>query len=143
MLFWNLLKQRQKSGKQEVTGLGIRKTASDWNNTEEVGVWTPVFRWTLPASLWNATNSFDFFQAWKEKPHWVISGFDYSEFLKNGSGDDLDEFARIFVTVSDILPQTNPTSHNGLFFWNRYFGVNEIKTFCLETARSHNPWTVY
>lgn len=62
-------------------------------------MWTQMYRWTLSASLWNATSSFDFFQAWREKPFWIISGFDFSEFLKNGSGDDIDSLARIFLTV--------------------------------------------
>ncbi|KAJ8129624.1 hypothetical protein O1611_g4005 [Lasiodiplodia mahajangana] len=64
--------------------------------------------------LWDAQNSFDFFQAWKEKPIYIISSFDFVDFLKTGTGDDLDDFTFYFLTL--------------------YFGVNAIKTFCSETS---------
>ncbi|KAI1425376.1 hypothetical protein F5Y12DRAFT_372727 [Xylaria sp. FL1777] len=67
-----------------------------------------------PGHLWNANNSFDFFRAWKEKPFYIISSLKFEDFLKTGTGDDLDEFAFYFLTL--------------------YFGVNEIKTFCYETS---------
>ncbi|KAI0858512.1 hypothetical protein F4860DRAFT_526908 [Xylaria cubensis] len=64
--------------------------------------------------LWNAQNSFDFFRAWKEQPFYIITTFNFDDFLKIGTGDDLDEFAFYFLTL--------------------YFGVNEIKSFCHETS---------
>ncbi|KAJ2974696.1 hypothetical protein NUW58_g8574 [Xylaria curta] len=69
---------------------------------------------TYISHLWNAQNSFDFFQAWREKPLYIISGFSFEDFLKTGTGDDLDDFAIYILTV--------------------FFGVNEIKTFCHETS---------
>ncbi|RYC60631.1 hypothetical protein CHU98_g5584 [Xylaria longipes] len=69
---------------------------------------------TRSSHLWNAQNSFDFFRAWKEQPLYIISTFNFDDFLKSGTGDDLDEFAFYFLTI--------------------YFGVNEIKTFCHETS---------
>ncbi|KAI1734774.1 hypothetical protein F4680DRAFT_437373, partial [Xylaria scruposa] len=92
---WGMLKTRLKSA-----DLG------DWGTTHH--------RWTLSSHLWNAQNSFDFFRAWKEQPFWIISTFNFDDFLKTGTGDDLDEFAFYFLTL--------------------YFGVNEIKTFCHETS---------
>ncbi|CAJ2501010.1 Uu.00g038630.m01.CDS01 [Anthostomella pinea] len=76
--------------------------------------WAYVPRWTLSSHLWNATNSFDFFRAWKEKPLWLVSAFEFEEFLETGVGDDLDDFPLFFLTL--------------------YFGVNEMKTFCYETS---------
>ncbi|KAI8949641.1 hypothetical protein F4801DRAFT_590918 [Xylaria longipes] len=87
----------------------------------DVGDWgSSAHRWTLSrmitrsSHLWNAQNSFDFFRAWKEQPLYIISTFNFDDFLKSGTGDDLDEFAFYFLTI--------------------YFGVNEIKTFCHETS---------
>ncbi|KAI1163680.1 hypothetical protein F5B18DRAFT_661561 [Nemania serpens] len=86
--FWNLLKNR------------IRST--------DMGKWPFDERWTL------SRNSFDFFRAWREKPLYIISSFNFEDFLKTGNGDDLDDFAYYFLAL--------------------YFGVDEIKTFCHETS---------
>lgn len=64
-----------------------------------MGNWASVHRWTLSSHLWDAPSSFDFFRAWGAKPFWVISAFKFENFLKTGTGDDLDEFARNFLTV--------------------------------------------
>ncbi|KAI0409412.1 hypothetical protein F4802DRAFT_604167 [Xylaria palmicola] len=96
--------------------LKLRLKASD------VGYWEFAHRWTLSriymlicrSHLWNAQNSFDFFRAWREKPLYVISEFNFDEFLKTGTGDDLDDF--------------------GYFLLSLHFGVSEIKTFCYETS---------
>ncbi|KAI1109176.1 hypothetical protein F5Y14DRAFT_433546 [Nemania sp. NC0429] len=92
--FWSLLKIRIKSS--------------------DMGNWPFDERWTLSSHIWNAENSFDFFRAWREKPVYIISSFNFEEFLKTGTGDDLDDFAYYFITLC--------------------FGVNEIKTFCYETS---------
>ncbi|KAI0136664.1 hypothetical protein BJ170DRAFT_24302 [Xylariales sp. AK1849] len=97
--FWNVLKGRQVS--------------------DDLGVWAYVHRWTLSSHLWNATDSFSFFEAWKNRPFYIIAGFQFENFLKTGSGDDLDDFARIFLTI--------------------WFGLSEIKKFCLETSRRRLP----
>ncbi|KAI0103716.1 hypothetical protein GGR51DRAFT_561648 [Nemania sp. FL0031] len=71
----------------------------------DVGDWGFICRWTLSriitdtSHLWNAQNSFDFFQAWKEKPLYIISTFDFTDFLKTGTGDDLDDFTFYFITM--------------------------------------------
>ena len=64
-----------------------------------LGNWASVHRWTLSGHLWDAQNSFDFFQDWSVKPFWIISAFKFEEFLQTGTGDDLDDFARNFLTV--------------------------------------------
>lgn len=64
-----------------------------------MGNWAQVHRWTLSSHLWNAPDSFEFFRAWAEKPFWVISAFKFEEFVKTGTGDDMDDFARSFLTV--------------------------------------------
>lgn len=92
--FWAMLKTRIK--------------ASD------VGHWPFDERWTLSSHIWNAQNSFDFFRAWREKPLYIISSLNFENFLKTGTGDDLDDFAYYFLALC--------------------FGVDEIKTFCYETS---------
>ncbi|KAF2968246.1 hypothetical protein GQX73_g5348 [Xylaria multiplex] len=52
--------------------------------------------------LWDAQNSFDFFRAWKERPLFIMSTFDFEDFLKTGTGDDLDEFAFYFLALINI-----------------------------------------
>ncbi|OTA97924.1 hypothetical protein M434DRAFT_26321 [Hypoxylon sp. CO27-5] len=78
-IFWELLK-----GRREAT---------------ELGNWQFVHRWTLSRHLWTATSSFDFFRAWKEKPMWIIPAFYFDEFLRTGKGDDVDDFALVFLTL--------------------------------------------
>ncbi|KAI8965285.1 hypothetical protein F5Y11DRAFT_362272 [Daldinia sp. FL1419] len=80
----------------------------------DLGDWEYVHRWSLSRHLWIATNPLDFHRAWKEKPMWVISAFRFDDFLRSGKGDDVDDFALAFLTLS--------------------FGVNEMKTFCYETS---------
>ncbi|KAI0600888.1 hypothetical protein F4775DRAFT_582465 [Biscogniauxia sp. FL1348] len=77
--FWDLLKRR--------------------SGYDDVGNWAYVHRWTLSSHLWDASSSFDFFRAWKEKPMWVISAFKFEDFLKSGVGDDIDEFSLYFLTM--------------------------------------------
>ncbi|KAI0852486.1 hypothetical protein F5Y00DRAFT_273099 [Daldinia vernicosa] len=81
----------------------------------DLGDWQYVHRWTLSRHLWTATNPLEFHRAWKEKPMWIISAFYFDEFLRTGKGDDVDDFALAFLTLS--------------------FGVDEMKMFCYETSR--------
>jgi hypothetical protein len=67
--------------------------------TSASSAWAQVHRWTLSKYLWEAPDSFEFFQAWRDKPLFVLSGFNFDEFLKTGTGDDLDEFANMFLTM--------------------------------------------
>ncbi|KAI1190092.1 hypothetical protein F5B17DRAFT_388679 [Nemania serpens] len=92
--FWSLLKNRIKA--------------------TDMGNWPFDERWTLSSHIWDAQSSFDFFRAWREKPLYIISSFEFEDFLKTGTGDDLDDFAYYFLAL--------------------YFGVDEIRTFCYETS---------
>ncbi|KAI1390277.1 uncharacterized protein F4822DRAFT_231243 [Hypoxylon trugodes] len=94
---WDLLKGRRVAG---ITDLGY---------------WKYVHRWSLSKHLWKATSPLDFFRAWREKPMWIISAFDFDEFVRTGTGDDIDDFAMFFLALS--------------------FGVNEMQMFCDETSR--------
>ncbi|KAK9775011.1 putative Aldo-keto reductase [Seiridium cardinale] len=96
IFFWNLLKGRA--------------------NSEQLGVWATIHRWTLSSHLWNATDSYSFFDAWKSKPFFVISGFALDHFFESGRDADVDDFARIFLTM--------------------YFGVSEMKTFAAKSVGS-------
>ncbi|KAK7752734.1 hypothetical protein SLS62_005286 [Diatrype stigma] len=69
------------------------------NKQKAMGNWALVHRWTLSSHLWNAPDSFEFFQAWGAKPFWVISAFKFEEFVKTGTADDIDDFARWFLTM--------------------------------------------
>ncbi|KAI0385795.1 hypothetical protein F5Y04DRAFT_244671 [Hypomontagnella monticulosa] len=80
----------------------------------EVGNWRYIHRWSLSKHLWTATDPLEFFQAWKEKPMWIIPGFYLDDFLRTGTADDADEFALVFLTLT--------------------FGVNEMKMFRNETT---------
>ncbi|KAI0539265.1 hypothetical protein GGR58DRAFT_500330 [Xylaria digitata] len=71
--FWEMLKTRVKATDMD-----------DWGFT---------YRWTL------SRNSFDFFRAWKERPLFIMSTFDFEDFLKTGTGDDLDDFAFYFLAL--------------------------------------------
>ncbi|KAI1099410.1 hypothetical protein F4804DRAFT_85130 [Jackrogersella minutella] len=95
--FWDLLKGRTE------------EDVADPDN------WRYIHRWSLSRHLWAATNSFDFYRAWKEKPMWIISAFYFDEFVRTGKGDDIDDFALVFLVLS--------------------FGINEMKIFCYETSR--------
>ncbi|KAI1176675.1 hypothetical protein F4777DRAFT_587758 [Nemania sp. FL0916] len=58
---------------------------------------------TYTSHLWDAQNSFDFLRAWKEKPFWVITMFEFKEFLRSGTGDDLDDFSYYFLALLVLL----------------------------------------
>ncbi|KAI1376355.1 hypothetical protein F4677DRAFT_459869 [Hypoxylon crocopeplum] len=92
--FWEVLKGRRVSS--------------------DIGNWRHVHRWSLSRHLWDAMSPLDFLRAWREKPMWIISAFCFDEFLRNGTGDDVDDFALVFLTLS--------------------FGVNEMKMFYYETS---------
>jgi len=64
-----------------------------------IGIWADEHRWTLSSHLWNAPDSFEFYRAWREKPSFAISNFDFAGFLESGKPEDVDSFARIFLTL--------------------------------------------
>lgn len=63
------------------------------------GVWNNAQRWTLSKHLWDADSAYAFARAWKEKPHFIITNYSFDHFLKNGRGEDVDEFAEILLSV--------------------------------------------
>ncbi|KAL7628597.1 hypothetical protein AAE478_000112 [Parahypoxylon ruwenzoriense] len=92
-------------------------------DVNELGNWQYIHRWTLSKHLWDAMNPLDFFQAWKEKPFWIITAFDFNDFLRTGTGNDVDDFALLFLTLWVYKGRLIIT-----------FGVDEIKRFCYETS---------
>lgn len=74
------------------------------HHVDDVGVWSKIHRWTLSSHLWNAANSYDFFEAWTGKPSFVVCGFNFDHFLVNGRDDDLDDFSRFFLTMYIAFP---------------------------------------
>jgi hypothetical protein len=101
---------------------------------EDVGKWAYMHRWTLSSHLWNAPSSFEFFQAWREKPLWIISAFEFDDFVKNGCGDDLDEFAKALLTMYVSPHDQDSENANASLRW---FGVDETKTFCYGSNNSN------
>jgi len=70
--------------------------------TGPVGVHDPqayVHRWTLSQHLWGADSAFEFARVWKEKPHFVIKNYSFEHFLECGRGEDVDEFAKVLLSV--------------------------------------------
>ncbi|KAI1310717.1 hypothetical protein F5Y03DRAFT_26402 [Xylaria venustula] len=61
--------------------------------------WGCVHRWTLGRSLWEASSSTEFQRAWKESSHFVISNFMLEHFIENGKGEDVDDFAEMFLNM--------------------------------------------
>jgi hypothetical protein len=39
---------------------------------------------------------------WMEKPQFIITTYTFDDFLKRGSGDDIDEFASLLLSASVI-----------------------------------------
>ncbi|KAJ3577958.1 hypothetical protein NPX13_g2609 [Xylaria arbuscula] len=61
--------------------------------------WAYVHRWTLGRSLWEAGSSTEFRRAWRDSSHSVITNFTFAKFVEDGKGEDVDEFAEIFLNV--------------------------------------------
>ncbi|KAL0936462.1 C6 zinc finger domain protein [Colletotrichum truncatum] len=74
--------------------------------------WMAPHRWTFSKHLWDAQSSPAFFSAWREKPLFMINSFFVNEVAKVARPLDVDEFARLFLTLN--------------------FGVEETKHFMLE-----------
>ncbi|KAF6810737.1 C6 zinc finger domain protein [Colletotrichum sojae] len=74
--------------------------------------WLAPHRWTFSKHLWEAQSSPAFFSAWREKPMFLVNSFFIQEISKLARPADVDEYAKIFLTVN--------------------FGVEETKHFMLE-----------
>ncbi|KAI0813158.1 hypothetical protein GGR55DRAFT_639491 [Xylaria sp. FL0064] len=79
--------------------IGLYELLRDSEFTEPENPWAYVHRWTLGRSLWEADSSTDFQRMSKESSHFVISNFTLGDFIENGKGEDVDDFAEIFLNV--------------------------------------------
>ena len=52
---------------------------------------------TGSAHLWNARSVFDFTTAWKEKKHFVVRDFDFTEMIAEAKTDDIDCFDKLLL----------------------------------------------
>ncbi|KAI1758292.1 hypothetical protein F4782DRAFT_19679 [Xylaria castorea] len=80
--------------------IGLYELLKDPGYTDPDGTWAYAHRWTLGRSLWDACSSTEFQRAWRDSPHFVIANFAFENFLENGKGDDVDEFAEMILNVS-------------------------------------------
>lgn len=65
--------------------------------------WKYQHCWTISRSLWEAPSSFDFFSVWKSKSHYVNENFEFENFLKSGTGDDVDDLSKLLMVAYVIL----------------------------------------
>ncbi|KAI0186684.1 hypothetical protein EV127DRAFT_500382 [Xylaria flabelliformis] len=80
--------------------IGLYELLKDPGFIDPDSAWAYAHRWTLGRSLWDACSSAEFQRAWKDSPHFVIANFSFENFLENGKGEDVDEFAEILLNVS-------------------------------------------
>ncbi|KAI0908255.1 hypothetical protein F4823DRAFT_625739 [Ustulina deusta] len=79
--------------------LGLYELLKDSGHIDPDNPWAYAHRWTLGRSLWEADSSTAFQRAWKESSHFVIANFTFGDFVENGKGEDIDEFAEILLNV--------------------------------------------
>ncbi|KAI0539084.1 hypothetical protein GGR58DRAFT_264854 [Xylaria digitata] len=79
--------------------VGLYELLKDPGYRDPDNPWAYVHRWTLGRSLWEAGSATEFQRAWDENSHFVIANFTLENFIKNGKGEDVDEFAEIFLNV--------------------------------------------
>ncbi|KAI1124552.1 hypothetical protein F5Y10DRAFT_249104 [Nemania abortiva] len=79
--------------------IGLYELLKDPEDIDANDPWAYVHRWTLGRTLWEASSSTDFQRAWKESSHFVITNFMFDDFIENGKGEDVDEFAGILLRV--------------------------------------------
>ncbi|TRX95523.1 hypothetical protein FHL15_003481 [Xylaria flabelliformis] len=80
--------------------IGLYELLKDPGFIDPDSAWAYAHRWTLGRSLWDACSSAEFQRAWKDSPHFIIANFAFENFLENGKGEDVDEFAEILLNVS-------------------------------------------
>ncbi|KAI1741736.1 hypothetical protein F4680DRAFT_414885 [Xylaria scruposa] len=80
--------------------IGLYELLKDPAFIDPDSAWAYAHRWTLGRSLWDASSSAEFRRVWKDSSHFVITNFAFENFLKNGKGEDVDEFAEILLNVS-------------------------------------------
>lgn len=65
----------------------------------DMAKWIAPHRWTFSKALWDAQSSPEFFMKWREKPILVITSFNVQAIAKVARPADIDEFARLFLTM--------------------------------------------
>ena len=68
------------------------------------GPWARMHRWTISRHLWGAETSTGFYNAWRQHPQFIVEGFTMLEISKALRPEDVDEFARILLTLYVVLP---------------------------------------
>lgn len=68
-------------------------------NESDIAKWRTPHRWTFSKALWDAQSSSEFFLKWREKPMCIIHSFYVQVIAKVARPTDIDEFARIFLTM--------------------------------------------
>ncbi|KXH44402.1 hypothetical protein CSIM01_13297 [Colletotrichum simmondsii] len=86
------------------------KSAGDF--VPDPAPWIIPHRWTFSKHLWDAQSSPTFFNAWREKPMFLVNSFFVQGVAKIMRPADVDDFARMFLTMT--------------------VGVEEMKHFMLE-----------
>ena len=56
--------------------------------------------WMISAPLWNAPSEFDFKIAWKEKRRFAIHNLDFTEVLRDGHPEEIDDFGKMLMVAS-------------------------------------------
>ena len=92
-------------------------------------------RWTFSKALWNAQSSPEFFSKWRDKPTFIINSFYVHIIAKVARPADIDDFARLFLTVLvPSGPLTVCTHQNDLYAnenWNAVLsGLRRQSTLC-------------
>lgn len=67
--------------------------------------------WTLSAHLWEAQSAFDFGLAWREKKHFEIETFDFTEVLRDGGPNDFEAYGKLFLVLSLGLDEAKGWFH--------------------------------
>lgn len=65
----------------------------------DMAKWIAPHRWTFSKALWDAQSSPEFFMKWRDKPILVITSFNVQAIAKVARPADIDEFARLFLTM--------------------------------------------
>ncbi|GKT40179.1 transcription factor gsfR2 [Colletotrichum spaethianum] len=61
--------------------------------------WLMPHRWTFSRHLWDAQSSPAFYSAWREKPMFLVNSFFVQRVAKMARPADVDDFARMFLTM--------------------------------------------
>lgn len=85
-------------------------TALD-HEESDIAKWVAPHRWTFSKALWDAQSSPEFFLKWREKPILIITSFNVQAIAKVARPADIDDFARLFLTMLVSLRLTRMGSN--------------------------------